>query len=294
MNARRSTRRIRKTPKSACERAATISFTVLLGVRSRGMIRQTSFHAYTSATTEFARFNAKSSRQDVDPKAHDGRSPLRDWVDSRAVRHDASVESCARSNFGACTRGSTPVGDGAVAFATRPGAVVWQPEHSRGNRAADTISAAPLLHAHMGSHPNSAWPVDSLSVARPHRKHSRHAHPYWYRHRLHLRDCQSLGRSVDAISANCARLVGMGTFCGRFAFLVAPLRLVSTRLSRVSSCICADSLCGAAWLRGSWDDNDSACTKRSAMDARDEGARRPRGSTKRQVARGAEGLGRAV
>src|SRR5215475_11835139 len=99
---------------------------------------------------------------------------------------------------------------------------------------------------------------------------------------------------MDTVSTNRARVAGVGTFHSRFAFLVAPPRLVSPRLSRVSSCICADSLGGSSWIRRSWYDNDSACAKRSAVDARDEGSWRACRSATRQVARGIEGLGRAV
>src|SRR5215475_600341 len=127
-----------------------------------------------------ARFNAKSSRQGVDKKTNTCRSPFGNWADHWIVRHDASVQSRARFDLGARAGSSTPLGNGAVAFAARPGAAVWQLEHSRGNRAADTISAAPLLHASVGSNPNSAWPNDSLLAARPHRKHARHARPHWY------------------------------------------------------------------------------------------------------------------
>ena len=60
------------------------------------------------------------------------------------------------------------MGNGAVAFPARPDAVVWQPEHSRCYRAADIVSAPPLLHARVGSNPDSARFNDSLPVARPH------------------------------------------------------------------------------------------------------------------------------
>src|SRR5436190_21323669 len=84
---------------------------------------------------------------------------------------------------------STDMGNGAVAFTTRPGVVIWQSKHSRGNRAANPVSATPLLHACIGSNPNFARTDDSLPLARAYRKHAVHAHPHSHRHRLHVRDC---------------------------------------------------------------------------------------------------------
>src|SRR5256714_14560567 len=156
------------------------------------------------------------------------------------------------------------------------------------------VSRPPLIHARMGSDPNSDWSRNSLSLARPYRKHAGHAHPHRHRHRLHVRDCQSLGRSLDTFSTNCARIIGLGTFRRRFAFLVAAIRLVSARFPSYSSRPSASPDSGAAWIRGGWGDNDSARTKRSAMDAGDEGTRSASGSASGRVARGAEGLGWAV
>src|SRR5215471_4780256 len=99
----------------------------------------------------------------------------------RTVRHDASFEPRAGIDLSGDARSGAPVGDGAVAFAARPGALVWKPDHPRDNRVANLISAAALLHAGMGSNSNSAWPNDSLSVAGAHRKHPRYAHSYWDR-----------------------------------------------------------------------------------------------------------------
>src|SRR4029453_17625151 len=209
--------------------AATAVSSVLFDPRSR-IYRLILFLATapcTSRRTEFGFSNAKSSRQAADPKINTGRSPHGDRSGHRTVRHDASVEPRAWFDFGARAGGGAPMGNGAVAFAAGTAAVLWQPEHPRGNRAADIVSAPALLHACVGSHPNSARPGDSLSVARPHHKYAGHAHSYRNRHRLYLRDCQSLGRSLDTVSTNRARVVGVGTFCRRFAFLVAALRLVS-------------------------------------------------------------------
>src|SRR5438445_2420707 len=83
------------------------------------------------------------------------------------------------------------------------------------------ISTPPLSYAGMGGESDSTRPDNSLSVAGPHRKHPGHPHPYRYRHRLHLRDRQSLGRSLDPVSTNRARFAGVGTFHGGSAFLVA-------------------------------------------------------------------------
>ena len=77
------------------------------------------------------------------------------------------------------------MGNGAVAFTARPGAVIWQSKHSRGNRADNPISATSLLHACMGSNPNFARTDDSLSLTRAYRKHAGHARPHRHRHRLH-------------------------------------------------------------------------------------------------------------
>src|SRR5262249_52053344 len=186
------------------------------------------------------------------------------------------------------------VGNGALAFAARPAAVVRQSEHSRGNCAGDIISSTPLLHARVGSNPNFAWPNDSLSVACPHREHQGHPHSYRDRHRLYLRDCQSLGRSLGQVSTDRARVVGVGPFCDGIAFLVAALRLVSGGFPGFSSRVRFDSYCSLAWIRRSWDDNDSPCAKRSPMDARDQDTRRASGPASGQVAGHTEGLGRTV
>jgi len=97
--------------------------------------------------------------------------------------------------------------------------------------------------------------------------------PNRHRHRLHLRDRQPLGRSLDTFSTNCARVAGVGTFRGGFAFLVAAPQMVSAGFSSHSRRAGAGADVGSARVRGSRDDNDSTCASRSAMDARDEGAR---------------------
>ena len=68
------------------------------------------------------------------------------------------------------------MGDGAVAFAARPGALVWKSDQPCGNRFANLISAAALLHAGMGGNSNFARTNNSISVAGAYRKHSRYAH----------------------------------------------------------------------------------------------------------------------
>jgi len=42
------------------------------------------------------------------------------------------------------------------------------------------------------------------------RKHAGYAHPHRHRHRLHVRNCQSLGRSLDTFSTNCPGITGLG------------------------------------------------------------------------------------
>ncbi len=61
--------------------------------------------------------------------------------------------------------------------------------------------------------------------------------------------------------ANCARIVGVGTFRHRFAFLVAAPQLVSPCFSSHFPRPSAGANGGPAGIRGSRDDNDSTCAK---------------------------------
>jgi hypothetical protein len=58
-----------------------------------------------------------------------------------------SLESRARIDFSPRTGSAEAVGDGAVAFATRPGAALWQLECSRHDCADRAIPTPPVSHA---------------------------------------------------------------------------------------------------------------------------------------------------
>ena len=106
-------------------------------------------------------------------------------------------------------------------------------------------------------------------------------------------DCQSLGRSMDTSSTNCARIVGLGTFCRRFAFLVAASRLVSARFSSHSCRASAGAHGRAAGIRRSWNDNDSA-RRSDPQWMREIKARGVPADPIGQVSCHTEGLGRTI
>jgi len=55
----------------------------------------------------------------------------------------------------------------------------------------------------VGGNPNFARTHDSVSVARAYRKHAGTRILTGIDNRLHVRNCQSLGRSLDTFSTNC-------------------------------------------------------------------------------------------
>jgi len=111
----------------------------------------------------------------------------RRWLSSLDSMSRCICRSCPGFDIGPRTRRSTPMGNGAVAFAAGASYFSMAACHACDDRPLCFNATAALLHAGLGGRSSSPWPYNSRLAPGPHCKHARRSRSNRDRHRLYPR-----------------------------------------------------------------------------------------------------------